>query len=83
MVKKPPFSEKGIWPLPVIAISSTGIRPLLLLAQHSPKTPTYEAVKRAESVMVRVLEILKPTFDGRIEIGYDFLDAVAARPPSL
>ncbi len=81
--EKPSFSEKGIWPLPMIAISSTRSWPLLLLAQHSSKTPAYKAVKRVESVMMRVLEVLKPTFDGRIEIGYDFFDAVTARSVSL
>ena len=33
--------------------------------------------------MMRVFEILKPAFNAWIEIGYDFLDAVASGSPSL
>ena len=81
--EKPSFSEESIWPLPMIAISSARTWPLFLLTQHSPKTPAYKTVKGVESMRMRMLEVLKPTFDGRIEIGYDFLDAVTARSTSL
>jgi len=33
--------------------------------------------------MMRVLKILKPAINGRIDIGYDSFDILAASPPSL
>ena len=64
--EKPTFSEKGIWPQPVIFTSSTRIWPLLMFAQNGSQATAYEAVEGAERVMMSVLEVSKPASYGRI-----------------
>lgn len=81
--EKPTFSEKGIWPLPVIFTSSAKAWPLLLLAQNSSEASTYKSVKGTKGVMVRVLEVAKPTLNDWIKSGYDFLDAVVSASTGL
>ena len=80
---KPAFSEKGIRPQPVIFISSAGVRPLLLFAQYGSQTTAYEAVEGVEGITMSMLEVSKPASDRRIQIEYDFLDAVTARSTRL
>jgi hypothetical protein len=43
--EKPTFSEKGIWPQPVIFISSARTWPLLMFAQDGSQPSTNKAVK--------------------------------------
>jgi hypothetical protein len=81
--EKPTFSEKGIWPQPAIFNSSARIWPLLMFAQDGSKATAYKAVEGTECVMMGVLEVSKPAFDGRIYIGYDLLDTIATCSASL
>jgi hypothetical protein len=64
--EKPTFSEKGIWQQPMIFTSSARIGPLLMFAQNGPQATAYEAVQGTKRVMMGMLEVSKPAFDGRI-----------------
>jgi hypothetical protein len=68
--EKPTFSEIGIWPQHVIFTSSARTWPLLMFSQDSSQVAAYEAVEGAERVMVCMLEVCKPDYDGRISICY-------------
>ena len=81
--EKPTFSEKGVRPQPVIFTSSARVWPLLLFAQDCSQTTTYKAIKGANRVTMGMLEVTKPAYDGRIQIGYEVFDAVASRFTSL
>jgi len=64
--EKPTFSEKGIWPQPVIFTSFARTWPLLMFAQDGSQATANKTVKGTERIMMSVLEVSKPAFDGRI-----------------
>ena len=54
-----------------------------MFSQDGSQPTANKAVEGAERVMMCVLEVSKPAFDGRIQVGYDLIDAVASRSTSL
>jgi hypothetical protein len=50
----------------VIFTSSAGAWPLLMFSQDSSQATAYEAVEGTECVMMRMLEVSEPAFDGRV-----------------
>ena len=54
-----------------------------MFAQNGSQTTAYEAVEGVKGITMSVLEVSKPASDRRIQIEYDFLDAVTARSPRL
>ena len=54
-----------------------------MFSQDGSQPTANKTVEGAERVMMCVLEVSKPAFNGRIQIGYNLFDAVASRSFSL
>src|SRR5277367_6778256 len=80
--EQPGGREEFVWPAyPVfLAVAATGS--FLLLAQHRPKPPSRERVDVLET-RGRVLEVVVPPFEHRIERGDHAGEALSARPSRL
>src|SRR5271169_259802 len=74
--------EEFVWPAYPVFLAVAATRSFLLLAQHRPKPPSRERVDVLET-RGRVLEVVVPPFEHRIERGDHAGEALSARPSRL
>ena len=65
--EQPKISEESIRPLFVIALVVSLARPMKPPAHHRPQSTANKAVDGRERVMMRMLEVVKPSFQDGVE----------------
>ena len=74
------LGEEGIRPAAMIVACQTEPRTLIPLTQDGPQPPADKAVDCTEGRVVCVLEVAKPPFQERIQLGYDIAERAASSP---
>src|SRR5271170_3550158 len=80
--EQPGGREEFVWPAYPVILAVAATRSFLLLAQHRPKPSSRERVDVLET-RGRVLEVVVPPFEHRIERGDHAGEALSARPSRL